>query len=139
MSETAPIPSSPQEIEPSAIAETQVIAQTEPIQIALNDNTASEPTIVATQEAAINEVALEEAVRAEILEQLSISPAVEEPPQANPSEIDSNLIDIINSMESDRQKFIAHVRSKISNQETEFEVSFIVCAVIVTEPLSNSF
>lgn len=40
----------------------------------------------------------------------------------SPSEIDNNLIDIINSMEADRQKFLTHVRSKISNQETEFEV-----------------
>lgn len=39
------------------------------------------------------------------------------------SEVDNNLIDIINSMESDRQKFIAHVRTKISTQETEFQVS----------------
>lgn len=36
-------------------------------------------------------------------------------------EMDNNLIDIINSMEADRQKFIAHVRTKISNQESEFE------------------
>lgn len=37
-------------------------------------------------------------------------------------EQDSNLIDIINSMEADRKKFLAHVRTKISCKETEFEV-----------------
>lgn len=37
-------------------------------------------------------------------------------------EQDSNLIDIINSMEADRNKFLAHVRTKISCKETEFEV-----------------
>lgn len=39
------------------------------------------------------------------------------------TEQDSNLIDIINSMEADRKKFLAHVRSKISTKETAFEVS----------------
>lgn len=107
------------------IAETQVEPQTEPISLDLKDNTASEDSRVATQETCINEVSLEEAAKAEVLEQLSISPTFEQPSPASPSEIDSNLIDIINSMESDRQKFIAHVRSKISNQETEFEVSFV--------------
>lgn len=37
-------------------------------------------------------------------------------------EQDSNLIEIINSMEADRQKFLLHVRTKISSKETEFEV-----------------
>lgn len=119
MSETAPIPSSA-----PVVIESQVVPQTEPIPLALNGYTASEQTIVPTQESAINDVVLEEAARAEVLEQLSISPTLEQTPQASATEMDSNLIDIINSMESDRQKFIAHVRSKISNQETEFEVSF---------------
>lgn len=98
MSETAPILSSPQVVEPAA--ESRVIPEINPL--TLNENIASELLIiVATQEAAINEVALDEVVRAEVLEQLSISPT-DEPPQASPAEIDSNLIDIINSMESDR-------------------------------------
>lgn len=118
-------------VEPST--ETQVMPQTETL--TLSDST-SEQTIATTQDAAINdEVALDEAAKAEVLEQLSMSPTVELPPQASTNEIDSNLIDIINSMESDRQKFIAHVRSKISNQETEFEVSFVVYAPFI---LSNS-
>lgn len=126
MSETAPIPCSLQVDEP---ADTQVVPKTETL--SLNNNTESEQTIIAApQEDAINEVTLDEAARAEVLEQLSIRPTVEQPPQASPGDVDSNLIDIINSMESDRQKFIAHVRSKISNQETEFEVSFVVYAVI---------
>lgn len=118
-------------VEPST--ETQVMPQTETL--TLSDST-SEQTIATTQDAAINdEVALDEAAKAEVLDQLSMSPTVELPPQASTNEIDSNLIDIINSMESDRQKFIAHVRSKISNQETEFEVSFVVNAPFI---LSNS-
>lgn len=38
------------------------------------------------------------------------------------SEGQTDLIDIINSMEADRKKFLAHVRSKISCKESEFEV-----------------
>lgn len=41
------------------------------------------------------------------------------------SEHDTNLIDIINSMEEDRKKFIAHVHNKIASQDSEFEVKSI--------------
>lgn len=59
--------------------------------------------------------------------------AISEPEVANNnlSDVDNNLIDIINSMESDRQKFIAHVRTKISTQETEFEVRLIIIIDII--------
>lgn len=40
---------------------------------------------------------------------------------------DTNLIDIINSMEEDRKKFIAHVHNKIASQDSEFEVTFFCC------------
>lgn len=33
-----------------------------------------------------------------------------------------DLLEIVNSMEADRKKFIEHVRSKIFNQEKEFKV-----------------
>lgn len=33
-----------------------------------------------------------------------------------------NLLEIVNTMEADRKKFIEHVRSKICNQEKEFKV-----------------
>lgn len=35
-----------------------------------------------------------------------------------------NLLEIVNSMEADRKKFIDHVRTKISNQEKEFKVNY---------------
>lgn len=34
-----------------------------------------------------------------------------------------NLLEIVNTMEADRKKFIEHVRSKICNQEKEFKVA----------------
>lgn len=33
-----------------------------------------------------------------------------------------NLLEIVNTMEADRKKFIEHVRAKICNQEAEFKV-----------------
>lgn len=39
---------------------------------------------------------------------------------------DANLVDIINSMEEDRKKFIAHVHNKIATQESDFEVKHVV-------------
>lgn len=37
-----------------------------------------------------------------------------------------DLLEIVNSMEADRKKFIEHVRSKISNQEKEFKVLVLI-------------
>lgn len=53
------------------------------------------------------------------------SPADEATTAIKSSEHDTNLIDIINSMEEDRKKFIAHVHNKIASQDSEFEVKSI--------------
>lgn len=54
----------------------------------------------------------------------SVEPEVDGVPDAGSalSEQDTNLVDIINSMEADRKKFIAHVHTKIAKQDSEFEV-----------------
>lgn len=52
-------------------------------------------------------------------------PKAEEAVAIKSSVPDTNLIDIINSMEEDRKKFIAHVHNKIASQESEFEVEKI--------------
>lgn len=39
-----------------------------------------------------------------------------------PKKTETDLLEIVNSMEADRKKFIEHVRSKICNQEKEFKV-----------------
>lgn len=71
---------------------------------------------------------------AESNDEVKCEPSLEEPILEEPvTEIkssghDANLIDIINSMEEDRKKFIAHVHNKIASQDSEFEVTnYIIC------------
>lgn len=53
----------------------------------------------------------------------SIVGEIDEAAPDDTRKLDTNLIDIINSMEEDRKKFIAHVHNKIASQDSEFEVS----------------
>lgn len=128
---------------PSVVASDEV-APEKPIDTGDNN----EPIVIKPK--SDEELAIEEAARQEIQEKLSgggvgepsVEPVAPPTPQqssaAGPSEIDNNLIDIINSMEADRQKFIAHVRSKISNQETEFEVSVHLKIIMIIYYVAKS-